>query len=377
MSTIGILTMHRPLNFGCTLQAFATQEVLERLGHQVKMIDYLYPNASRDHRINLRHALLHAGNRLLAFFLTGQAFSRREQQYRDFLQQRLHLTQEYATKEDLAKDPPDFDSYCMGSDQIWNPNFINEDTSFLGSFVPDGKHLFSYASSFGITELAPKDVPEYKRLLQRFATLAVREVQGQTILQNQLGLQAQRTLDPTLLLTSDDWDKLAAPYPISRKYILCYGAEPAGISLVRKATELVSQMSTNSNERPLIVHIHGRPWQRFSSQAKYLFDVGPAQFLSLIKHASCVLTTSYHGTCFSLNYRVPFWSFTPPNGTDTRISDLLHLLGLQDRRKYFGEHLQSIGELRESYPAILQKERETSQQYLQKALASHSMNPSK
>ena len=102
MSTIGILTMHRPLNFGCTLQAFATQEVLERLGHQVKMIDYLYPNASRDHRINLRHALLHAGNRLLAFFLTGQAFSRREQQYRDFLQQRLHLTQEYATKEAIA-----------------------------------------------------------------------------------------------------------------------------------------------------------------------------------------------------------------------------------------------------------------------------------
>ena len=368
MKQVGILTMHRPLNFGCALQAFATQFIIERLGYQARIIDYLYPKASNGGRRNLKHSIFHLGNRILAFLFTGRDFCRREKRYASFLAQKLNMTDAYQSEELLKAHCPDFEVFCMGSDQIWNPNFTGTDLSFLGAFVPEGRKIFSYASSFGISELTDEQVKIYGKHLGRFIALSVREQQGQNILERQLGLKSQRVLDPTLLLNASEWEKISAPAAVPSPYILCYGAEGPGLSLVDKAVHLARQLEKNSGELYKIVHIHGRPWQRLSSKAYYVFDTGPEEFLSLVRNASCVLTTSYHGTCFSVNFGIPFWSFVREGGVDTRIPDLLDLLGLKERLRHYGDNVDSIGELQENTQEILDFERKSSIDYLQRTL---------
>lgn len=368
MKNVGILTMHRPLNFGCALQAFATQYAIERLGYQSHIIDYLYPNASNDGKQSIKHSLFHWGNLILSFLFTGAAFWRRERRYNTFWSKMFRMTRSYQSEEMLRAHCPDFDLFCMGSDQIWNPNFTGRDLSFLGAFVPDGKKIFSYASSFGISELSDEQTKIYNKWLRRFAGLSVRERQGQIILERQLGLKAERVLDPTLLLNASEWEQLGTPFPVGVPYILCYGAEHDGLSLVDKAKQLVSHLCEENGKRYKIVHIHGRPWQRLSSKAHYTFDTGPEEFLSLIKNASCVFTTSYHGTCFSINFGIPFWSFVKRNSVDTRIPDLLDLLGLEKRLKHYEDEICEIDQLNADYINILESERRLSLEYLKQTL---------
>ena len=365
MKQIGILTMHRPLNFGCALQAFATQFIIERLGYHARIIDYLYPKASHGGRQSLKHSIFHLGNMMLAFLFTGRDFWRREKRYASFLAQKLHMTEAYQSEELLKAHCPDFEAFCMGSDQIWNPNFTGKDLSFLGAFVPNGKKIFSYASSFGISELTDEQVKTYGEHLGRFAALSVRERQGQKILERQLGLKSQRVLDPTLLLNASAWEEFSAPVAVQSPYILCYGAEGPGLSLVDKAVHLARQLKKSGGKPYKVVHIHGRPWQRLSSKAYYVFDTGPEEFLSLVRNASCILTTSYHGTCFSVNFGIPFWSFVREGSVDTRIPDLLELLGLKERVRHFGDNVDDIGELQGNAQAILELERRSSIDYLQ------------
>lgn len=370
MMSIGIITMHRPLNFGCALQAFATQYVIERLGYQARIIDYLYPNASHGGKRPLKHSILHYGNLLLAFLFTGRDFWRRKERYGMFLSHRLKMTAPYQTEEALRENCPDFEVFCSGSDQIWNPNFTGSDLSFLGAFVPDGKKIFSYASSFGISELDQEQVKTYRKFLERFSALSVRERQGQSILERQLGLKAERVLDPTLLLNASEWDAFSAPVSVQSPYILCYGAEGPGLNLVDKAVHLARKLEKNSGKQYKVVHIHGRPWQRLSSKASYVFDTGPEEFLSLVRNASCVLTTSYHGTCFSLNFGIPFWSFIQEGSVDTRIPDLLDLLELNGRLRHYGDNVGEIGELNGNFQTILDSERVNSIDFLQRTLQS-------
>ncbi|MBR4220527.1 MAG: polysaccharide pyruvyl transferase family protein, partial [Victivallales bacterium] len=117
--------------------------------------------------------------------------------------------------------------------------------------------------------------------------------------------------------------------------------------------------------------IHGRPWQNWTPGFHYMFDVGPLEFLDCIANAKCVLTTTFHGTCFALNFGVPFYPFIEHNSHDTPIANLLTLLGLTDRLFDFGQGnaITSVTTLNNSYKARLDAERQTSLSYLKAALA--------
>ena len=366
MSSVGIITMHRPLNVGCTLQAYATCEVMRQLGHKAEIIDYFYPNKVH-HQNGLKRRLLHAANVLAGFLFTGREFESRKGRFDSFMQELLPMSREYHTYQELKENPPDYDIYCAGSDQIWNPAFIVEDDSFLCGFVPQGKKIISFASSFGVSTLTSEQRDFYKKYLMRFSSIATREQQGVQIIERELGLKTSRTLDPTLLLDDTFWLKMASRIKsrITKPSLVIYGASNPNGETERLARRLAKQHGWQ------IVRIHGRPWQNWTPGFHYMFDVGPLEFLDCIANAKCVLTTTFHGTCFALNFGVPFYSFIEHNSPDTRIANLLTLLGLTDRLFDFGQGdaITSVTPLDNSYKKRLDTERQTSLAFLKAALS--------
>ncbi len=365
MAKIGIITMHRPLNVGCTLQAYATCEAIRQLGHQAEIIDYFYPNKIH-HQCGIKRNILHLANELAGYIFTGSEFGRRKKNFEQFINKFLPLSKEFPTYDLLKTEPPEYDIYCAGSDQIWNPAFIIQDDTFLCGFVPKNKKIISYASSFGVSSLNEEQRVFYSKYLQRFTAISVREQQGKRIIENDLSMEATRCLDPTLLLDGDFWKKMASRIKsrMTKPSLVIYGASnPNG-----ETEKLASRLARQNDWR--IVRIHGRPWQNWTPGFHYMFDVGPLEFLDCFANAACVLTTTFHGTAFALNFGVPFYSFIEHDSKDTRIANLLELLGLTDRLCDFGsgESIQEVTPLNKAFNIKLADERKRSIEYLKDAL---------
>ncbi len=366
MKRIGIITMHRPLNAGCTLQAYATCEAIRQCGHQPEIIDYFYPNRLH-HQDSLKQRLLHAANSLCGFLFTGAEFHRRPRRYQQFIAQFLPLSRPFPTCEELRQTPPLYDLYCTGSDQIWNPAFIQQDDSFLGAFVPQDAKLFSYASSFGVSTLTTSQREFYRRQLERFSALSTREQQGVAILKHELGLDAERVLDPTLLLTGNDWRALVAnrfPAP-DRPRLVIYGGDLPHAKMDDLARAIAIPRGWE------ILRIHGRPWQKWRPGIRHVFDVGPLEFLHYLSTAACILTSTFHGTAFALNFGVPFVSLVEAHSQDTRIANLLSLLHLESHLMECPcpRPLHEAPALPAEYQTILQQERSASRGFLARALS--------
>ena len=119
MKRVGIVTMHKVVNYGSALQAWATQEVIRRLGYDVLIIDYVYPNAFhiKDKKRNIARSVL----QWCLHFCQGFPWEKKRKHFEKFWNDNFNLTQTYPCVESIYNNPPDFDVYVAGSDQIWNP----------------------------------------------------------------------------------------------------------------------------------------------------------------------------------------------------------------------------------------------------------------
>jgi hypothetical protein len=225
----------------------------------------------------------------------------------------------------------EYDAFVCGSDQIWAPTFFNE--KYFLSFVENPNKRIAYAPSIGLTKI---DDPYVKMRmaehLKGFVSLSVREEQGAEIIKRISGKKAQVVLDPTLLLTSEEWDKLASPslgmIDRNKPYILCYflGTDKSNRS---HALEMSKKLGLPLKVIP--VFQRDVRWGQ-----KILTGIGPAEFLTLIKNAALVCTDSFHGTCFSILYQKPFLAYErfkshDENNQNSRIHHILRLLGLDYR----------------------------------------------
>ena len=140
MKRVGIVTMHKVVNYGSALQAWATQEVIRRLGYDVLIIDYVYPNAFhiKDKKRNIARSVL----QWCLHFCQGFPWEKKRKHFEKFWNDNFNLTQTYPCVESIYNNPPDFDVYVAGSDQIWNPTCIKGDGVFLLDFVTNGKRRF-------------------------------------------------------------------------------------------------------------------------------------------------------------------------------------------------------------------------------------------
>ena len=329
MKTICLLTMHRVYNYGSILQAYATQSVLTSLGVVCKIIDYQYPNKIHP---KSKVSLLMRFFKLCLQVKQGFPESKKRKKFQAFYRKYFNLTAYYPTKESLEQNPPKGDIYIVGSDQTWNTRHIGSDTTFLLSFVPEGKPKMSFSSSAARLDFNEDFVNVFKQNICQFKAVSVRETNTQKLIKNLVGINVPVTLDPTLLLDASQWISLANSSNIKIKkpyilvYVLKYSFHPYPL-----ATQLINKIYKQTGYHVVCLRYSSREHLGIMD-AEYLNEsVSPEDFLYLFQHASCVVTSSFHGTAFSIVFKKSFYSIVNSELSDDRILNLLNMLGIRER----------------------------------------------
>lgn len=185
-----------------------------------------------------------------------------------------------------------YDYIVFGSDQIWNSNFVDLKMYLLPT-IPQNKKI-AYAASVGKNNLTMYDKYLFEKYLNRFQSISVREKEAEVLLQPFTHNNVETVLDPTLLLSAEDWKKVEkAPKKLPKKeYIFVYmlGAQ------TKEYKEYISNIAEKYNLE--IVDIYNKKSHYYVS--------GPAEFLYLIRNAKLVLTDSFHAIVFSIINKRPF-----------------------------------------------------------------------
>ena len=324
---IGIITIQRCDNFGADLQAYALGAKLRSMGYDAENIDYLFYKHFRHQGGKMEKPVLpisfknHVKELLfpvvsvLRGFRNRKRLTERHRRFDVWFEKNVKVGQEYRSVERLYDDPPQYDVYMVGSDQVWNPRLYSNIKPYFLDFVPKGARCVSYASSFGVGELSGLVFYRYKQWLKKFSYIGLREKSGERIVRAMaLNAGVAHVLDPTLLLTAEEWMKVVvrpSEMPMG-KYLLLYDLIASS-----ETVELAKRWASKSNLT--VVRIGDGTY-------------GPGEFLWLFAHAEAVVTNSFHGTVFSIVNRKPFYFVTPRGMTNAgRIESLLSSLGLNDR----------------------------------------------
>ena len=325
---IALITLHRVINYGSFLQTYATQKTIEKLGHESLIIDYYpkrYTISARLSKIDTREETKNR-NFLTRFIIKSVLLSSYIFVYPSFhhhQKKTYKMTKKtYRTSEDFVKNPISADIFCTGSDQVWNTEWNNGiDYPLYLKFVTDKKKI-AYAASFGTNEIEQKYYDESKELLSQYSHITVRESQGVEILRG-MGINSDHVLDPTLLLSKDEWLEFAGKSKCKKPYVLAYILN-RDKDLYRYAYELSQKMGCK------LVFITYNINDVFK-KGKMEFAKSPRKFVSLFANAKCIVTDSFHATSFSMNLQKDFYVKYPSNFS-SRISSVLKEFGLEDRR---------------------------------------------
>lgn len=318
--------MHKVMNYGSALQAYALQQKLLSLGYENELIDYKFPYHEKN-GFSLNRFIKN-----VIFFLcnavAGFPKEKRTKKFMKFYEENYRESRKSYTLDNIAKTPPLYDAYITGSDQVWNPRFAGNDPNFMLAFAPDEKPKFSYASSFATTEIDEKKHSFYSHYLSRYNRLSVRETTGVDIIKKLVKKDVSVNVDPTLLLSQNVWDSLSlqSSLILNYKYVLVYVLDYmiGGVfDEVQKITDYVSKMLGVR-----VVYLMGRKEDIFRPNSILYKSGGPAEFVYLFKNSEFVITTSFHGVAFSVIYDKPFMGIVnEENKNDSRIQSLLMTLG--------------------------------------------------
>jgi len=219
----------------------------------------------------------------------------------------------------------EYDRIIYGSDQIWwKSRFGTEgfDAVYWGQYINNGINKISYAASMGIIDLSDQDKSQIKNYLKSFAAISVRETRLKNVLQPLTQKQIRTVLDPTLLLPSSFWDSFCHNNnPVKNKYILLYK-----VMYDSKADSFAQEMSQKL--KLPVVTLLGQISSYKSDRINTA--TGPREFVTLIRDAECVISTSFHGVALSIQFKKEFYAMGMANNSD-RVLSLLTQLGLENR----------------------------------------------
>lgn len=349
---IGIITILKVNNYGAELQAFALQRKLCSMGFDAEIIDYLYYKHKRHRRERIsmpafpfpftkrvKEILLPVVERFRSLG-SRKAHKRRRAGFEAFHRRHTRFSEvQYTRYSQLYAAAPDYDVYCVGSDQVWNPGCYTSLNPYFLTFAPEGKRRISYASSFGVARIPQNARSYFERALNGLDRIAVREQTGQRIVEELTGREATVVADPTLLLPRGEWEKVASYGKAPRSgYLLIYdlrGSAPLTEAALQVARErglgivrICKTASAQDGKESGIVNIT---------------DAAPDDFVGLFAKAAFVVTNSFHGTAFSHIFRRDFLCVLPrKRDNNSRITDLLRRLGDEDRIVYEGDRLPAL-----------------------------------
>lgn len=385
MNKIGVLTTSAgqggifACNYGAALQGFALVTQLRRLGFDAYDLNYVSHNEYHPQQYNLvlrtlkRIPLLFnpklVGNKIKNF-KNRENIKQLHNIFHDFVKE-TNLTYQNGkmfSLEELEEIASDFYAFVTGSDVVWNPYLRQNknDEGYFLQFVPEGIKKIAYAPSMGVTALPPESRRNLAELLNRFDALSIREVSGSDLIMKETGIEVPVVLDPTMLLDPKEYEAITVkPEGLPEHYIAVYqfGTMESTVKNIQKIQKKLGL--------PLVYIPAGMDT---SDSARY--DIGPKEFIGLIKNADLVISDSFHCTVFCLLCNTPFVTFcrTMPSekvNINSRMIDLLDMVEMSERMVYPEQELDFNHLLNCDFTKsdeILAKRRKQSLDYLKEAL---------
>lgn len=386
MKKIGIVSCYFQKNYGSMLQAYATQQVIKKLGYQAETIR-IEGIAKEIRNAKLKYYMKQLTDwtvvkgklgfvKRFFFKKMDKEFKEnvtvRDKKFNEFKNTKYELSPIYNSKKEISKYCHNYSSVLVGSDQLWLPSNIDVDYYTL-NFVPEDINKIAYATSFGVSALPERQWSFASKFLNRINYVSVREEGGQKIVKEVAHRDVPVVCDPTLLFTKDEWLKYFPNKRIYKeKYIFCYflGNNPEQREFadkIRKITgyKIVSLLHMDEYIKSDI---------DFPDYAPY--NIGPEEFVNLIRNAEFILTDSFHGTVFSVLNGRRFFTFRRFKegsvlSTNSRMHSLFNLLDLHERFITADEDVQKALNLEIDYEKVwnrIDKYRQKSYEYLIKAL---------
>lgn len=315
---VGILTIHCNYNFGSLLQSYALQYYIESLGYDVEIINFR-PEYITTKKPKLFLNILHP----LPFVQRVIKYSHLKKNYQIFKEAErvLHLTDEVKGRSDLESACKCLDVIVIGSDQIWSSRITKGDRIWFGEFAKGSVRKIAYAASAGDVCFSEEVKNYFPILFENFKKVSVREEKLAEYIFNNYGLRVPCVLDPTLMIPDKIWSAWYKPIRNDR-YIVIRQAR-----ICSYARRVVKELSRQLNCK--VVSVDSTNWMLWGVAEQHAYT--PFEFISLIKNALCVVTTSYHAIAFSIICNTPFYSLCLNDGQDGRAEYLLKTLGLSNR----------------------------------------------
>lgn len=320
---VGIVTWHYYGNFGSGLQAFALQNLISSMGHDVNIINYRNPQFGK--RVRWKS--------IVKFFLHNtvglvnkKIYDKTLQGVNKYQKRYLHQTKCFYEPEQIAEITKGYSSLVYGSDQIWAPNVYAP--IYMGAYIPADVQKISYAASIGLNDIPNELIGVYQQNLSSYKAVSVREDEGKELLKNKCEIEATVVLDPTLMVDANVYRKMKKPVKgVKGKYIYCY--------FLNKEHQYRESVEKYAREHNLqIVGTSDR--EADSEWMNKLTNLGADQFLWLIDNAETIFTDSYHGSIFSLLFHKNLWTFVRfdennPICQNSRIRQLQNNFGIGHR----------------------------------------------
>lgn len=385
MKPIGLVTCYFHHNYGSMLQAYATEMIMQRMNLPYQTIackapiDYMMGNKLLyivkklmigDWKMRLGKMKIENAKKNDPVF--AKNWEIRNQCFDNFANMVFHVSPYCKNRNELTKMANDYSAFLVGSDQLWRTDSV-EHGYYTLEWVPDGIRKIAYSTSIGVKKVPWFQVEKNKRFMNRFDYIALREQSACDLVYQLTGRKVPVVLDPTLLFTGEQWMHIQQEEPLTNdKYIFCYllGDNP-------EQRELIKQIKQKSGLKIVALQQlddYILSDEGFADEAPY--NVGPAEFLNYIRNAEYVFTDSFHCSVFSILYKKNFFTFsrfseTAKQSTNTRVDNLLNLIGLSNKRMTPERTADDVIDFPVDFRGVdkrLEKLRESSMEYLKNAL---------
>lgn len=302
MNRIAIVTQyHNSRNYGGTLQAYALCRVLNEMGADCEQLSYHIEHYQKNNQLKAN------GVRRIVKALLNQikkkSIIHRAELFDDFLDRIPHSKRVY-NDENIKEAIENYDTFITGSDQVWNMDWFHG--PYFLDFVPNEKKKYSYAASMGGCSLDNEDKEYLRNVLSGYVDISVRENETVTLLEGIINRDVSLVLDPTLLLSSSEWDSVSPERIIREKYAFCYFlGNDLGIRKIAR-----EYAKRNDLQLISISHLQNKTEKNdLFFGDKQINDATPLDFVSLVRDAEIVFTDSFHASVFSCIFQKQFFVF--------------------------------------------------------------------
>ena len=368
MKPIGLVTCYFHHNYGSMLQAYATEMIMQQMELPYQTIackapiTYMQENKFlyiikklliADWKMRLGKMKIEREKKNNPVF--AKNWEVRNKAFDEFANSYFHVSPYCKNRQELEAMANNYSAFLVGSDQLWRTDRV-EHGYYTLEWVPDNIRKIAYSTSIGVKEVPWFQVEKNKRFMNRFDYIALREQSACDLVYKLTGRKVQVVLDPTLLFTGDQWMSIQQTEPLTDgKYIFCYllGNNPEQREFIKQVKEKTGYKIVALQHLDEYIPSD----EGFADEAPY---VGPREFLNYIRNAEYVFTDSFHCSVFSILYKKNFFTFSrfaegAKQSTNTRIDNLLHIVGLEDRRMTKGKTVDGIIRFKGSFEEVDEK----------------------